>query len=76
MLHGSLTSHFMEKSSWKHLTVCCLSCSNTTVFTTDTNKHEVSKKQFAKVMEKFVGSGRFKSKEEDGAKDQYEKILS
>ena len=58
MLHGSLTSHFMEKSPWKHLTVRCLSCSNTTVFTTDTNKHEVSKKQFTKVMEKSVGSGR------------------
>ena len=74
MLLASLTSNFMEKSPLKHLIVCCSSCFNPIV-PADTNKHEVSKKQFGKVMEKLVATGRFKSKEKDEAKDQYEKIM-
>ena len=74
MLLASLTSHFMEKSPLKHLTVCCSSCFNPIVLA-DTNKHKVSKKQFSKVMEKLVATGHFKSKEADEAKDQYEKRI-
>ena len=39
----------------------------------DTNKHEISKKQFSKVMEKLVATGRFKSKETDETKVQCKK---
>ena len=53
MLVASLTSHFMEKSPLKHLNVRCSSCFNPVVLA-DTNKHEVSKKQFDKVMEKLL----------------------
>ena len=74
MLLASLTRHFIEKSPLKHLIVRCSSCFNQIVLT-DTNKHEVSKKQFGQVMEKLVATGRFKSKEADDAKDQYEKML-
>ena len=74
MLLASLTRHFMEKSPLKHLIVRCSSCFNQIVLG-DTNKHEVSKKQFGQVMEKLVATGRFKSKEADDAKDQYEKML-
>ena len=74
MLLASLTRHFIEKSPLKHLIVRCSSCFNQIVLA-DTNKHEVSKKQFGQVMEKLVATGRFKSKEADDAKDQYEKML-
>ena len=74
MLLASLASHFMEKSPLKHLIVCCLSCSNPIVLA-DTDKHEVSKKQFGKVIEKLVATGRFKSKEVDKDKDHYEKMM-
>ena len=59
MLLAPLTSHFMEKSPLKHLIVCSLSCLNPIVLA-DTNKHEVSKKQFGKVMEKLVATVGFK----------------
>ena len=52
----------MEKSPLKHLIVRCLFCFNPIVLAY-TNKHEVSKKQFGKVMEKLVATGCFKSKE-------------
>ena len=52
----------MEKSPLKHPIVRCLFCFNPIVLA-DTNKHEVSKKQFGKVMEKSVATGCFKSKE-------------
>ena len=74
MLLASLTRHFIEKSPLKHLIVRCSSCFNQIVLA-DTNKHKVSKKQFGQVMEKLVATGRFKSKEADDAKDQYEKML-
>ena len=74
MLLASLTRHFIEKSPLKHLIVRCSSCFNQIVLA-DTNKHEVSKKQFGQVMEKLFATGRFKSKEADDAKDQYEKML-
>ena len=74
MLLASLTRHFIEKSPLKHLIVRCSSCFNQIVLA-DTNKHEVSKKQFGQVMEKLVATGRFKSKEAGDAKDQYEKML-
>ena len=74
MLLASLTSHFMEKSPLKHLIVRCSSCFNPIVLAY-TNRYEVSKKEFGKVMEKLVTIGHFKSKEADEAKDQYEKIL-
>ena len=57
MLVASLTSHFMEKSPLKHLIVRCSSCFNPVVLA-DTNKHEVSKKQFDKVMEKLFATCR------------------
>ena len=66
--------HFMEKSPLKHLIVCCLSSFKLIVLA-DTNKHEVSKKQFGKIIKNLVATGRFKSKEADEAKDQYEKVL-
>ena len=50
----------MEKSPLKHLFVC-ISCFNPIVLA-DASKHEVSKKQFGKVMENLVATGRFKSK--------------
>ena len=54
---ASLTSHFMEKSPLKRLIVRCSSCFNPVVLA-DTNKHEVSKKQFDKVMEKLFATCR------------------
>ena len=72
MLLASLASHFMEKSPLKHLIVCCSTCFNPIVLA-DTDKHEVPKKQFGKVIEKLVATGRFKSKEVD--KDHYEKMM-
>ena len=74
LLLASLTSHFTEKSPLKHFIGCCSSCFNPIVLA-DTNKHEVSKKQFGKVMEKLVPTSRFKSMEADEANDQYEKML-
>ena len=47
MLLTSLMSHFMEKSPLKDLVVGCLSYFNR-IFLADTNKHEVSKKQYGK----------------------------
>ena len=64
MLLASLTSHFKEKSPLKHLIGRCLSCFNPIVLT-DTNKHKV--KQFGKVVQKLVATGRLKSKEADEA---------
>ena len=72
MLLASLRSHFKEKSPLKHLIGRCSSCFNPIVLT-DTNKHKV--KQFGKVVQKLVATGRLKSKEADEAKDQYEKML-
>ena len=72
MLLASLTSHFKEKSPLKHLIGRCSSCFNPIVLT-ETNKHKV--KQFGKVVQKLVATGRLKSKEADEAKDQYEKML-
>ena len=72
MLLASLASHFKEKSPLKHLIGRCSSCFNPIVLT-DTNKHKV--KQFGKVVQKLVATGRLKSKEADEAKDQYEKML-
>ena len=40
-----------------------------------TEKHEVSKKQFGKAVEKLFATGWFKSKWTDEAKDQYENML-
>ena len=74
MLVATLTSHFMEKSPLKQLIVRCLFCFNPIVLA-GTNKHEASRKQFGKVMEKLLAAGHFKSKDADEAKDQYEKML-
>ena len=72
MLLASSMSHFIEISPLKHLIVCCSSCFNPIVLT-DTNKHEISKKQFGKVMEKLVATGHFKSKEADKARNSMKK---
>ena len=61
MLLTSLTSHLMEESPLKHLIVCYSFYFNPIVLA-DTNKHEVSKKQFGKVMEKLVATGCLKLK--------------
>ena len=58
----------MEKSPLKFI-ISCSSCFNPIIHA-DRNKHEVSMKQFGKVIEKLVVTGRFKSKEADEAKDQ------
>ena len=74
MLLTSLMSHFMEKSPLKHPVVGCL-CYFNRIFFADSNRHEVSKKQYGKDMEKLIATGRFKSKEADEAGDHYEKML-
>ena len=73
MLLSSLTSHLMEKISIKasHCSLLVLLQPNCSRW----HKHEVSKKQFCKVMEKLFATGRFKSKEADEVKDLYEKML-